>query len=121
MFFYLIFYIFPPLPFTIFLLFFSIFPFFLASLFPVCQQIIPSEKRQGILCPLPPAVTPLRPMDILLMKFGVIRLYPCYLCSAILFACYSVFVPLVNVCIFSLFFKVPWIVHLMIFVDLMEA
>ena len=46
----LIFIHFPPsilnytFPFTIFLLFFSIFPFFLASLFPVGQQKFPGEK-----------------------------------------------------------------------------
>ena len=43
-------------PFTIFLLFFSIFPFFLASLLRVDQQKFSCEKCQGALCP---PVTPL--------------------------------------------------------------
>ena len=43
-------------PFTIFLLFFSIFTpshFFLASFFPVGQQKFPNQKSLGELCPLP--------------------------------------------------------------------
>ena len=44
---------FSPLPFQIFLLFPSIFPFFLAPLFPVGQQKFPGEKCQGALGPLP--------------------------------------------------------------------
>ena len=40
-------------PFSIFLLFFSIFPFFLASLFPVGQQKFTIEKCWGALYPRP--------------------------------------------------------------------
>ena len=45
-------------PFSIFLLFFSLFPFFLASLFQVRQQKFPDEKCRGEL-PIPPPVTSL--------------------------------------------------------------
>ena len=51
---------FPPLPFQIFLLFLSIFPFFLAPFFPVGQQKFPRWKCQGALCPLPPPPPPPR-------------------------------------------------------------
>ena len=40
---------FPPLPFQIFLLFLSTFPFFLAPIFPVGEQKFPCEKYQGTL------------------------------------------------------------------------
>ena len=47
---------FPPLPFQIFLLFLSIFPFFLAPLFPVGQQKFSGENVMGALCPVPPCL-----------------------------------------------------------------
>ena len=54
-------------PFTIFLLFFSIFtpfPFFLASFFPVGQQKFPGQKSWGG-GTLPPASCPPAPLNIL--------------------------------------------------------
>ena len=45
-------------PFTIFLIFFSIFtlfPFLLTSFFPIRQQKFPGQKSLGTLCPPPPA------------------------------------------------------------------
>ena len=65
---------FPPSLLHFFLLLFSIFPFFLASFFPVVQQKFPDQKSRGALCPLapppPPPVTPLHQALVQRSKCG---------------------------------------------------
>ena len=106
-------------PFTVFLLFFSIFnpfPFFLASFFPVGQQKFPGQKSRGHFAPCsPPPVTPLpvlhpwlyQTSDLDLIKVSII----CQECKNDVDRVFNISPCLLNLIEFSFFSHLPDIGH----------